>query len=797
MPPVRTRLVGAFAALLCVPFLVQAASAQPCPDPWGGDYYWTQQFPPPGIEGDVQTSAVYQNELYIGGNFQAIGDRPIAGVARWDGSGWQPVGEGGPTAVNALGVHDSELYAATVGYNAIEVSHWDGSTWSTLPPVGAFNPFFVPVTVEKLTTYDGDLYLAGNFEAIVAAGTDPGVLRWDGTEWSLAGTGARANDLLVHDGLLYACYTGSLDTVGGNVAAFDGTSWQPVGAGLPGAPERLAEFQGDLIAAGTPDGASGSTVDRWDGISWSTIQVLDGTVDAAAANAQFLVLSGSFSQFWPGLVRYDGAQWTSVGSGADGRIFTLTWMGQDLIAGGEFSAMDGIEARRVARNALGAWSAMGEQAGPGLDGSVYALASYNGDLIAGGNFAVMRDPDIRNLARWDGTRWHALGNPSGVVNALALFDGKLAVGTSGGSIDGVNMNGKLPVWDGSTWSSLGLNLYGQVTALQVWNGDLYAGGSINSYQSTSGPRYVARWNGSNWETLGAGFDYIDSQYRHVRALGVWNDMLIVGGGFPGVDGVVGPLAAWDGTDWLPLGSLFNEFDFTVYAIASFHGELVIGGDFCETGGMCRIARYNGSSWSDLAGGLLGESVSALRVFGDMLYVAGYADYNNNAQLEHGIAAWNGSCWLPLGNGLGLTEDYHYAAAMAEHDGVLYVGGEFGTAGGRISRSLSAWSDPAVLATPGPGTGDAGFVLGAARPNPVRGAVSARLELQQPGRVRAGVYAVDGSRVASLLDRRLDPGSHALRWSGRDDRGRFVANGVYFLNVSVDGRTRSQRLVVSR
>ena len=62
-------------------------------------------------------------------------------------------------------------------------------------------------------------------------------------------------------------------------------------------------------------------------------------------------------------------------------------------------------------------------------------------------------------------------------------------------------------------------------------------------------------------------------------------------------------------------------------------------------------------------------------------------------------------------------------------------------------------------------------------------------------VRLMIHDVAGRRV-----RRLDPGAptvgpREVRWDGRDDDGRPVANGVYFVSLRLDGELLRQNLVV--
>jgi flagellar hook assembly protein FlgD len=48
--------------------------------------------------------------------------------------------------------------------------------------------------------------------------------------------------------------------------------------------------------------------------------------------------------------------------------------------------------------------------------------------------------------------------------------------------------------------------------------------------------------------------------------------------------------------------------------------------------------------------------------------------------------------------------------------------------------------------------------------------------------------VTGRKVRTLTDATLPRGHHQVAWDGRDARGQQAASGVYFLRLTVDGRT---------
>ena len=74
----------------------------------------------------------------------------------------------------------------------------------------------------------------------------------------------------------------------------------------------------------------------------------------------------------------------------------------------------------------------------------------------------------------------------------------------------------------------------------------------------------------------------------------------------------------------------------------------------------------------------------------------------------------------------------------------------------------------------------------ARPNPFAGATTLVYELPKPADVRLVVYDVAGRARRTLVSGRADTGSHAVVWNGRDDAGRAVAPGLYFVRLETDG-----------
>jgi flagellar hook assembly protein FlgD len=64
----------------------------------------------------------------------------------------------------------------------------------------------------------------------------------------------------------------------------------------------------------------------------------------------------------------------------------------------------------------------------------------------------------------------------------------------------------------------------------------------------------------------------------------------------------------------------------------------------------------------------------------------------------------------------------------------------------------------------------------------------------PGPVRLAVYDAGGVLVRSLARMNDGPGTHAVTWDGRDDRGAEVAAGVYYCRIAAEGEATTVRMV---
>lgn len=159
------------------------------------------------IDGPVHVMAVFQGQLYAGGNFSKSDTDTVFQnhISRWNGTDWEMVGDGLNRPVYALYAHQDKLYAGGVftasdSNEMLGVASWDGTSWS------AVGTGFTDSadTVFCLYAYDDTLYAGGNFDS---AGNQyvQNIAKLAGTEWRNLGDGINGPVYDMHEyrGRLY------------------------------------------------------------------------------------------------------------------------------------------------------------------------------------------------------------------------------------------------------------------------------------------------------------------------------------------------------------------------------------------------------------------------------------------------------------------------------------------------------------------------------------------------------------------------------------------------------------------
>lgn len=447
-------------------------------------------------------------------------------ILSFDGASWAVVDF--PTLVTAIGAFDfgagPELVVSTDSLEPV----WRRSAggWAALDPA----PDYVAEAFAVLDTPSGqELWVGGDFHRVGALAASH-IARFDGATWSATTsssqgiTGYAADVRALHVAeepsgrVLYAggSFATAGDCVANNIARFDGAHWSALGQGVDGPVNALESFQGALFAGGPfqfAGGVAANRLARWDGASWSSI---GGTSGAGLVDALE--------------VHDDGG-------------------GAALFVAGNFGIIGGVAARAVARWDGAQWSALGS----GVYGSASALLSHDdgsgAKLYVGGSLRLAPGGTLVPVLCWDGSSWSVPGAPSpygGAALCLASFDDgggpALYVGGSALGVGGVASH--VLKLAGSSWSSVGglQSKDSPVRALQVhdagFGSQLYAAHSSTQPSALPWGRGIVRFDGTQWSEIG---DSLATQST-CRALAVYDDpacprgALYLGGALASFDG---------------------------------------------------------------------------------------------------------------------------------------------------------------------------------------------------------------------------------------------------------------------
>ncbi|MFN8178263.1 MAG: FlgD immunoglobulin-like domain containing protein [bacterium] len=83
------------------------------------------------------------------------------------------------------------------------------------------------------------------------------------------------------------------------------------------------------------------------------------------------------------------------------------------------------------------------------------------------------------------------------------------------------------------------------------------------------------------------------------------------------------------------------------------------------------------------------------------------------------------------------------------------------------------------------------------PNPFARSLGMQFALPAAGPAHLTIFDAGGRRVRTIVDARLAAGTHAFRWDARDDSGREVVPGVYFVRLQRDGAVTTGRAILVR
>src|SRR5213594_1670124 len=171
--------------LFCVGLVAHSVAAVRASGSTFSDANWISMGGLAGANGQLRAAVIDDSgNLYIGGDFTAVGDVIANHIAKWNGSSWTALGSGMNSNVYALAVSGSDVYAGGVfttagGSVANYIAKWDGSSWSALG--SGMNHI-----VTALAVSGSDLYAGGQFTMAGGSAADR-IAKWNESSWSALG----------------------------------------------------------------------------------------------------------------------------------------------------------------------------------------------------------------------------------------------------------------------------------------------------------------------------------------------------------------------------------------------------------------------------------------------------------------------------------------------------------------------------------------------------------------------------------------------------------------------------------
>lgn len=228
------------------------------------------------------------------------------------------------------------------------------------------------------------------------------------------------------------------------------------------------------------------------------------------------------------------------------------------------------------------------------------------------------------------------------------------------------------------WGSLqngvvvGATFNEELRTMVKWNGNLVVGGYIENMSGTT-VKHVAVWNGANWSALGTNLS------ASVNCLAVFNGVL-----YAGLNATSNSLVRWNtGTNtWVSAGT-FNGVVNGLYA-DTINNFLYAGGNFTSPGSL--VAKFNGSTWSNVGSGLaIGSfpAVNCITMYKDTLYAGGAFFFTSNTNVRN-VAKFNGSNWVKAANNLPSGAVFSFAT----YNGKLHIAGSFSQVGTTSAKKIA-------------------------------------------------------------------------------------------------------------
>jgi len=81
------------------------------------------------------------------------------------------------------------------------------------------------------------------------------------------------------------------------------------------------------------------------------------------------------------------------------------------------------------------------------------------------------------------------------------------------------------------------------------------------------------------------------------------------------------------------------------------------------------------------------------------------------------------------------------------------------------------------------------------PNPFNPSTKIQFDLAKSGKTKLEIYNVKGQLVKTLINGKVEAGSHSLDWNGKDNNGNVASSGVYFYRLTTKEKTLTNKMLM--
>ncbi|MFC1509298.1 two-component regulator propeller domain-containing protein [Candidatus Omnitrophota bacterium] len=680
--------------------------------------------------------------------------------------------------INGLAFEGDYIWCANNGgivkYNKI---HGDHEIFDALDFHGTFNFYSVLIEDNGTKWFSGGgvilSYNGTSWESYTAYGRiTSAAIDHDGVKWFASDAGAlhleketvrkyRYSDGFTNDGANCVAVDGNNVKWFGSskgLFSFNGTTWvqytKENSELLSNNVKSLLIDENGTFYIGTSVG-----VTIYDGSVWTTYSEKDGLVSnyikSMAIDNNGILWIGTYR----GLSSYDGEKWKS---------FTT-----------ENSELPDNEIRTILPDEEGSiWITTGQQGKyttpkygltrydgtewttiklPGLEGDIiYAITvdNYNTKWISTYNELV--------LSRFDGISWTTFTDKDGLlsnsIRSIAVDHNNVKwFGSWNGvtSFDGTSMK-IFTVADGFVKD--------QVDAITV---------DQNNVKWFGTQKGISSFDGEVWSDFN-----VTEGFENESVISAATDLDSVKWFGTPLDGVL----SFDGSVWKYYTEKDGLVNDNVNAIAVDHDNVKWFGTG-YWGDNSGLSSFDGENWTTYTtdDGLCSNVINGIAV--DDSNIKWFVS-NKSSQ----ISSFDGSEWSSFSPELYTGG---YTSISIDHDGVAWLGTE---REGMLSFTIKTGKQSSVESQ---NTTPAAIVITGIYPNPFNESTVIEVSIDTEDFANLSVYNLLGQKIKKLGANPISPGTHRILWDGKDNSGKAVSSGIYFIHLHAGGSVVTKKIAFVR